>query len=197
MVVEDKIKQSKRWLIRIDTKVLNQFDAIDFIGAFLNTVNSIPDHLLEDVSKYYGLDIDPDSKSIKKDFIKKAKESKNTKALDFYKEFKKNLKNIQEKDPIGVVFHRSRNIDTHRLLQKPSQIVLDFGDMVATKDMKPITDPTNPKKIQKYVGEKGIEKISFFLKDLPDTDILEAGKHYLVLMVKFVRGAKKYLDSQN
>jgi len=132
MTADGKIAEAERWLDKIrnsdhrkDRTALN-----DNVNAFLNTVNSIPDHLLEEYQQKFYLGITFYDELRPRIFEDTAKKQGNRQALGFILAFNQEKAKI-ESDPIGKILTKKRDLDTHRDSQKPNKLVAVVG---GTKD---------------------------------------------------------------
>ena len=130
MTSDEKIGEAERWLTKIRNSEhrKNRIELEDNIKAFLNSVNSIPDHLLEEYNKKFNLGINLENKLYPKSFEKIAKQNGNQDALDFISTFKEEKGKV-ESDPIGKTLIPKRDLDTHRERQKPNKLVSVVGGL--------------------------------------------------------------------
>jgi len=135
MTSDGKIDEAERWLDKIrnsdhrkDRTALN-----DNVNAFLNAVNSIPDHLLEEYQQKFGLGVTFNDELRPRIFENVAKKQGNGKALSFILAFNQEKAKV-ESDSIGKILSRKRDLDTHRDSQKPNKLVVVVGGIKDPND---------------------------------------------------------------
>lgn len=130
MTADEKIDESERWFAKIQNSEhrKNRTELEDNIKAFLNSVNSIPDHLLEEYNKKFNLGIDLKDNLYPRTFEEIATQKGNQAALKFISTFKKEKGKV-ESDPIGKILLPKRDLDTHRERQKPNKLVAVVGGL--------------------------------------------------------------------
>ena len=127
MTADEKIKESERWLEKImrSDHHSNRTDLMDNVIAFLNCVNSIPDHLLEEYNqKFLGITLQ--DKLFPNVFKIEAKKQSHHVAQQFIMDFKSEKGKI-ESDPIGKILTTKRDLNTHRDNQKTNKLVVVVG----------------------------------------------------------------------
>jgi len=135
MSADEKISETERWLKRIQNSEhrKDRTELKDNVSAFLNCVNSIPDHLLEEYNKKFQLGITLNDKLYPSIFEKEANIQNNKKALQFISDFKSE-KNKVESDSVGKILTKKRDLDTHREGQRPNKLVVVAGGLKNSND---------------------------------------------------------------
>jgi len=135
MTADEKIDEAERWLdkIRNSGHRTDRTELKDNVTAFLNSVNSIPDHLLEEYNKKFNLGITFTDKLYPSTFEDEAKKNKNQKALNIISSFKKEKSKV-ESHPIGKILTKKRDLDTHRDSQRPNKLVAVVGGLKDRND---------------------------------------------------------------
>src|SRR5574340_1238399 len=96
MSVKEKIVESERWLIKTNNAYpYDQLEIQDNVNAFLNTVSSIPDYLLEEYQAKFGFHISLDVRNIRVEFRKKVESSKNPNIINFFQWFNQKKASIE------------------------------------------------------------------------------------------------------
>lgn len=128
MVVKKKMARAERWLEKIKNSDhhKNRTELKDNVSAFLNDVKNIPDHLLADYSKKYGLEKTIGWPLTIQKFENTAKKLNHTKAINFAYSFKLELQTIS-KNQLGKILFDKRNLDTHIDTQEPNKLVMIVG----------------------------------------------------------------------
>jgi len=114
MAVKEKIDEAKYFL----DKIKNATERKDFIpnlSAYLCSIRSILDYLLEDYNVKYGLKVTLDERLDKKIFEKVAMTRKNSNAMAFIKGYDTRLKKLK-RDKIAALLLTKRNIKVHRTI---------------------------------------------------------------------------------
>lgn len=127
MTVETKIAEVERWYKKIEQAYPNErVELQDNINAFLNAINSIPDHLLEDYNIKFNLAIPLNSMSFRKEFDSKVSQSNNQILLSFYLWFKVKRKFVEKRDKICTILSHKRHINIHRFTTGPTVNSMQF-----------------------------------------------------------------------
>lgn len=136
MTVETKIAEAERWFKKIEQAYPNERTELqDNVNAFLNAINSIPDHLLEDYNVKFGLAIPLNTMSFRKEFDSKVSKSNNQTLLSFYLWFKIKRKFVEKRDKICAILSHKRHVNIHRFTTGPTINSMRFHFSV------PITNP--------------------------------------------------------
>lgn len=84
MTAQEKIKEANFFLRKLSENTDKIPDAYYYYSAFVNSSFSVMDHLMHDYAQKYNFKITEDVKSLKKEFEKEIKKSKNLDARKFY-----------------------------------------------------------------------------------------------------------------
>lgn len=208
MTVKDKVDQAERWLDKIKNSYPNQTEVEDNLSAFLSSINSIPDHLLEDYNNKYNLGVSLTEDLYKNKFEDKAKSQKNVNAIAFIVWFKQKI-NIIELDPIGSILTQKRHLDIHRTTQKPNHFEATLSDIVEVSDSVSVREfPANMtaeeamRILREEVGKEekknsetrnesqsGSSTVDLYFQDLININVRDACQHFLDLMKNMVSEA--------
>lgn len=200
MYGKDKLKEAEDFLEKIK-KYYQQEVRDEFLfdlSAFLSSVRSVPDYLLEGYNLKYSLNIPLSDKLYPSTFEKEAKQSHNSDAILFIKWWKNYIKNLQT-DPIFSLLKSKRDISIHRKQIKPDLAKLEIKETIHLSDSI---------KIQKYDQEgRLIETFESEIKDVPKAEksevtfnwffseyerepVINVCEKYLNIMKKFVKEAE-------
>ncbi|MDH3854247.1 MAG: hypothetical protein OES23_07315 [Nitrosopumilus sp.] len=118
MTIEQKIDEAYLWLEHIkfyspDISVVKYF-----FSAYLSSVSSISDYILAEANQFYSLGLSTDSTWYPRDFEIAAKKIGKSNALKFYKWWKVWTDGRRQRG-IGKVFNNIRNMEIHKIKQKP------------------------------------------------------------------------------
>lgn len=128
VVVEKKIDRTERWLDKIKNSEhrKDRTELKDNVSAFLNDVKNIPDHLLADYSKKFGLEKMIGTPLTIKKFEDAAKKMNKPEAIKFAKSFNAEIQKMKSSQ-LGKVLFEKRNLDTHIDNQEPTKLVVVVG----------------------------------------------------------------------
>ena len=143
MTADGKIAEAERWLEKIKNSEhrKERTELKDNVSAFLNCVNSIPDHLLEEYNQKFNLGIALNDKLYPNIFEKATKAQNNIHAIKFISEFDKEKRKIKS-ITVGKIFSKKRDLDTHKESQNPNKLVVITGDV--PYDKKNFSELRNP-----------------------------------------------------
>jgi len=168
MVVDEKIEEAKYFLDKIK-KAPEREDFIPNLSAFLCSIRSIPDYLLEDYNVKYGLKISLDKPLNKDIFEEVARKRSNPNAIAYIKGYNNKFKKLK-KDEIGKLLLYKRNIKVHRTdipLQKNVSVsIIENVDKHST-----ISNTT----------------VKWLFHDYKEADVVESCEKFLQLMKEFVQ----------
>lgn len=142
MTLDQKIDEAQFFLEHIafydpDISVVKYF-----FSAFLYSVSSIPDYILAEASTEYKLDLLMDDTWYPADFERESKKQDKLgkpNALIFFKWWKA-WTNSKNNSAVGKIFKNIRNMETHKIKQKPIFNVMVLADKPLVGDV-PIKIP--------------------------------------------------------
>lgn len=191
MTAKEKLSEAAFWLEKIHapfknakqgTAIILIKDALkawtSYLSAFLTSMRSIPDYLLEDYNVKHSLGIHLTDKLYPETFRERVKQLKDTneshKALNFLKWWKTKMKEMKE-DPICSFLIKLRDISVHRQQVQPDTIKVT---LFASKN-----------------GEQSKPSIvhGWFFKGYENEDVLTMCNKYFAMMKKFVEEADQFL----
>lgn len=149
-----------------------------YLSAFLTSMRSIPDYLLEDYNVKYSLSISLTEKLYPETFLERVKQLEDTnkrhKALNFLKWWKIKMKEMKE-DPSCSFLIKLRDISVHRQQVQPDTIkVTLFASKNGTQSRPSIVH-------------------GWFFESYEDEDVLTMCNKYFAMMKKFVEEADQFL----
>lgn len=202
MEAEKKLRGATYHLQRMREMYLkNEENFIHELEAFLVKARSVPDVLLEDFNKKFSLGISLEAELSPKTFEDKARQLRNTSALDFIQWWKAKMNHIRS-DPLGSIFFGwkgKRNISVHRKVVRPDlkkitlveTIHLTESVTIRKYDEKGnlIEESKSPEIPPKPIEPKPAE-INWFFSEYPNENVFEVSKKLLDVVKGFVEEAK-------
>ena len=186
MEAKEKIREAEFWLEKIRApfnnanqktviiltgKALRQWKS--YLSAFLTSMRSIPDYILEDYNVKHSLGIALEDRLSPKTFEKRVKQIKDEKerrkAQKFLEFWKAKMKEITE-DPACSFLIKLRHIAVHRRYVKPNTV-------------KATLYQDKPPRVH-----------GWFFQSYDDEDVLTICNKYFNKMKKFVKEAEQFLN---
>ena len=143
LLINEKIDQSNYFLKEIEKQYEQPTHKIKYLfSAFLISIQSIPDYILAEANRQFGLGLKDEQYWKPLDFCKEAKNQKNDSALKFYRFWNTSMKELDASE-IGKIIRLLRNIDTHKTAQKPTLEVtisiknnLDYSSTISIEEVR-------------------------------------------------------------
>jgi len=187
----EKLSEAAFWLEKIHapfkdvkegTAIILIKDALkawkSYLSAFLTSMRSIPDYLLEDYNVKHSLGIHLTDKLYPETFLERVNRLKDTnerhRALNFLKWWKTKMKEMKE-DPICSFLIKLRDISVHRQQIQPDTIKVT---LFTSKD----SEQSKPAIVH-----------GWFFKGYEDEDVLKMCDKYFAIMKKFVEEAEQFI----
>src|SRR5574340_1037066 len=205
MTVETKIAEVERWFKKIERSYPNeQLELRDNVNAFLNAINSIPDHLLEDYNIKFNLAIPLNTTSFRREFANRVKQSNDPVLSEFYSWFEAKRKFVEKEDKICSTLSQKRHVNTHRFTTAPTINTAQFHFSIPLMEprlqhMEPRLPPytksgskvikirsKRPKKITRITLQPDSSSLDIFFEELNEVNVKDACKHMLYTMKNLV-----------
>jgi len=201
MDAEKRLKEALYHLRNMEqTYATDEEHFIYELNCFLITLRSIPDVLLEDFNKKYGLGISLDEKLTPQVFERRAQELNKTDALCFIEWWKERVDSIV-KDRYGSFLFHKRNISVHRRVVTPDSIQITLTETIHLTDsvsIKAYDESENlireeePSPPTTSVVENRPPKVDWFFKEIPKENVLDVCRKLFQMLKDFVTEAKAF-----
>lgn len=201
MYATEKLDEAKYHLNRMEEFYLKDDKIFKYeLNAFLASIRSVPDILLQDYNEKFSLGIDLNEKLYPEAFEERAKQQNNVQAIQFYNWWKKKMYEIKSDKIVSMLFEK-RNISVHRKSIEPDLIKLEVFDTITVSDSVTFTicDKeghviSESKSVEKPQETKKLEesKTNLFFSDYPQENVLEVCRKLVHIMEKFVEEAEKF-----
>jgi hypothetical protein len=203
MTVKTKIAEVERWFKKIEQSYpKEQLELQDNVNAFLNAVNSIPDHLLEDYNVKFGLSIPLNTTSFRREFANRVNQSNDQALLEFYSWFDAKRKFIEKEDKICTILSQKRHLNVHRFTTAPTinSVQLHFPMPPMEFPLPPYVKPGSkvykihtkrPKIIRRFTVKSDPPISELYFEELHDEEVNveDACQHMLEIMRNLVTEA--------
>lgn len=219
-MINEKIDQALYFLKEIEKQYETPSPDIKYVfSAFLSSIQSVPDYLLSEANRKFGLGLIDSKTWYPSDFCKKSKEIDNEKALKFYRFWNQYRKKLR-KSQFGKLFYMLRNMDIHKTSQKPLFIFVvsinnnsNYSQTVLVEEVrraeiknnylqreidntkKEVLEDANKDRERKYTENDLILQISFKTPLGKNFELKEVCLEILHEMKKFDTESQKLLNS--
>jgi len=200
MEADKKIQGATYHLQRMEDFYLKNWEYLIYeLEAFLVTVRSVPDVLLEDYNVKFSLGISLGEQLYPKTFEDRARQLQNKQAINFIEWWKKKVNQIRS-DKLGSLLFGKRNVSVHRKVVTPDlQKITLHEDIHITESViirqydtngnliKEIKSPESP---PKPIKSKPAE-IDWCFTDYPDDNVVDVSRKLLRIIQQYVEEAKR------